>query len=77
MLNYHQYYWLNIMIKRAIKVAIFWTLALYVVIAVGFGFGHSSQMTSSSDGDPTVTMDGVQAALSWPWYVVQVVNRLS
>ncbi len=65
------------MIKRAIKVALFWVLALYVVIAVGFGFGHSALMTSSSNDDPTVTMEGVQAALSWPWYVVQVVNRLS
>ena len=65
------------MIKRAIKVGLFWVLAMYVVIAVGFGFGHSAQMTSSSDDDPTVTMERVQAALSWPWYVVQAVNRLS
>lgn len=65
------------MIKRVTKVSIFWVLALYVVIALGFGFGYSTQISSSSKDDPTVTVESVLAGLSWPWFVVQAVNRLS
>ena len=65
------------MIKRAMKVAIFWVLALYVVIALGFGFAYSTQISSSSKDDPIVTVEDILVGLSWPWFVVQAVNRLS
>ncbi len=62
------------MIKRVMKVAIFWVLALYVVIALGFSFGYSPR---SSKDSPTVTVEDLLAGLSWPLFVVQVVNRPS
>ena len=66
------------MVKRVMKRALFGVLALYVVIALGFGFGYSTQISSSSKDDPTVTVEAVQAGLSWPWHVVQAVaNRPS
>ncbi len=65
------------MVKRVMKRALFGVLALYVVIALGFGFGYSPQISSSSKDYPTVTVEDVLAGLSWPWFVVQVVNRPS
>ena len=65
------------MVKRTTKAALFWASALYAVIAVSFGFGYSTHMACNGKDDPTVTVESVQAALSWPWYVVQAVERLS
>ncbi len=65
------------MVKRSIKVVLFWVSALYVVIALSFGFGYSTQISSSSKDDPTVTVEDVLAGLSWPWFVVQIVSRPS
>ena len=61
-------YWLFIMVKKAMKRALFWVLAFYLVSALGFGYGHAH---GSSKNDPTVTVEAVQAGLSWPWLVVQ------
>ena len=65
------------MVKRSIKVALIWASALYVVVALSFGFGYSTQISSSSKDDPTVTVEDVLAGLSWPWFVVQIVSRPS
>ena len=58
------------MVKRVIKRALFWALACYLVIALGFGFGY---VNGRSQDDSTVSVDAVRAGLSWPWLVTQTV----
>ena len=53
------------------KRVVFWSLVLYLVGAVAFGFGATASVSSSLTIDPTITTEKVQIGLSWPWYVVQ------
>ena len=56
------------------KRVIFWSLVLYLVGAVGFGYGSTASISSTFTIDPTVTVEKVQVGLSWPWLVVEAVT---
>jgi hypothetical protein len=47
---------------------------LYLVGAVGFGYGSTASISSTFTIDPTVTVEKVQVGLSWPWLVVEAVT---
>ena len=50
---------------------IFWSLVLYLVGALGFGYGATASISSTLTVDPTMTVEEFQVGLSWPWSVVQ------
>ena len=65
------------MVKRFFKKTVLGILALSLVIALGFGFGYTTQKSSSGKDNLTVSVEGVQAGLSWPFFVVQAVSSRS
>lgn len=67
--------WFIIMIKKILARALYTIMAFYLMSALGFSCGYSAEAISGKT-DPGLTVDAVQAGLSWPWLVAEAITEL-
>ena len=60
------------MVKRALKRVMLWVTLFYLVSALGFSYG--TQISHGRSGS-ALTIESVQAGLSWPWLMVRAASE--